>query len=340
MLQAIRIGLGKVPESRLIALGTRPADDSHWLARLLKSAAYSQAHAARPDDPPFWLRTIRRANPSVDHLPSLKARIQAEIVDAHNDPDALASFKALRLNLGVADVDRAVLFDAAAGKRAEGLPEPKPSRGGYVLGVDLGTSAAMSAAAAYHRSGWLDAVAVSPEQPDLRRRGPADGVGGLYEKMRNRGELVIAGGHVSDVRRLLSEALTRWGKPAAIVADRWRAAELRQHLDALRLPTAQLVVRGQGYKDGGEDVRQFRAAVLGGHVRPAESLLLTAAMSESRVTVDPAGNAKLAKGSEGGRRVRARDDAAAAAILAVATGYREWHTGPTKRRQLRSALVG
>ena len=32
---------------------------------------------------------------------------------------------------------------------------------------------------------------------------------------------------------------------------------------------------------------------------------------------DPAGNSKLAKGSEGGRRLRARDDAAAAAILAV-----------------------
>ena len=339
MLAAIRTGLGKVPGSKLIALGTRPADESHWFARMLESAPYAQVHAARPDDPPFWLRTIRRANPSLDHLPSLKARIQAEIVDARNDPDALASFKALRLNLGVADVDRAVLLDAAAWKRATGLPEPEPVRGGYVLGVDLGTSAAMSAAAAYHRSGWLDAVAVFPEQPDLRRRGLADGVGSLYVKMADRGELVIAGGHVSDVRRLLSEALARWGKPTAVVCDRWRAAELRQHLDALRFPTAQLVVRGQGYKDGGEDVRQFRAAVLGGHVRPSDSLLLTAAMSEARVTVDPAGNAKLAKGSEGGRRVRARDDAAAAAILAVATGFRQWHAGRSHARRLRSAIV-
>ena len=339
MLQAIRTGLGKVPGSRLIALGTRPADETHWFARLLKWAAYSQVHAARPDDPPFWLRTIRRANPSLDHLPSLKARIAQEIEDARNDPDALAAWMSLRLNSGQHDTARSVLLDAGAWKRAAGLPEPEPSRGGYVLGVDLGTSAAMSAAAAYHRSGWLDAVAVFPEQPDLRRRGLADGVGSLYSKMHQRGELVVAGGHVSDVRRLLSEALTRWGKPAAIVADRWRAAELRQHLDALRFPTAQLVVRGQGYKDGGEDVRQFRAAVLGGHVRPSDSLLLTAAMSEARVTVDPAGNAKLAKGSEGGRRVRARDDAAAAAILAVATGYRQWHAGRSRNWRLRSAIV-
>ena len=98
-------------------------------------------------------------------------------------------------------------------------------------------------------------------------------------------------------------------------------------------------VLGDLVEAGGEDVRQFRAAVLGGHVRPADSLLLTAAMSEARVAVDPAGNGKLAKGSQGGRRQRARDDAEAAAILGVAAGFRQWHTG-SPRRRLRSALVG
>ena len=101
---------------------------------MLTTADYSQVHAARPDDPPFWLRTIRRANPSADHLPSLMAsRIRSEIADAKIDPDALASFKALRLNLGVSDIDRSVLLDADAWRRASGLPEP--DRGGaYVLG--------------------------------------------------------------------------------------------------------------------------------------------------------------------------------------------------------------
>lgn len=80
--------------------------------------------------------------------------------------------------------------------------------------------------------------------------------------------------------------------------------------------------------------------MLGDVVRPAESLLLTAAMAEARVVTDPAGNAKLSKGSEGGRRVRARDDAAAAAILAVAAGHREWHAAPRSQRRLRSAVAG
>ena len=48
--------------------------------------------------------------------------------------------------------------------------------------------------------------------------------------------------------------------------------------------------------------------------------------------VDPAGSAKLAKNSEAGRRVRARDDAAASAILAVATGSR-MAARPTPRRR-------
>ena len=100
MLAAIRTGLGKIPGSRLIALGTRPADETHWFSRMLVSAPYSQVHAARADDPPFWQRTIKRANPSADHLPSLRARIIEEQTEARRDPDALAAYKALRVEYG------------------------------------------------------------------------------------------------------------------------------------------------------------------------------------------------------------------------------------------------
>ena len=330
-LQALRTGLGKVPGSRLIALGTRPADDGHWFARMLRTAGYRQVHAAGPGDPPFQVRTIRRANPSLDHLPSLKARIRQEITDAKIDPDSLASFKALRLNQGVSDVARSVLVDADAWARAEGI-EWRGRSGGYVLGLDLGTSAAMSAAAAYWRGGSLDAVACFPEVPSLRERGLSDGVGNRYRHMFERGELLLGGRRVADIGALLDEVLSRWGRPEAIVVDRWREAELRQHLEALRFPMAAVVTRGQGYKDGGQDVRDFRSAILGGYVRPRESLLLRSAMAEARTVSDPAGNAKLAKGSQGGRRTRARDDAAAAAILAVSAGYRQWHQGPERVR--------
>ena len=80
--------------------------------------------------------------------------------------------------------------------------------------------------------------------------------------------------------------------------------------------------RGQGYRDGGEDVRAFRRAAMDGRVTPVKSLLLRSSMAEARTISDPSGNAKLAKGGEGGRRERARDDAVAAAILAVSVGQR------------------
>ena len=55
-------------------------------------------------------------------------------------------------------------------------------------------------------------------------------------------------------------------------------------------------------------------------------------MSEARAVGDPAGNWKLAKHSQGGRRVLARDDAAAAAVLAVAVGRRRWGVAQPKPR--------
>ena len=107
-----------------------------------------------------------------------------------------------------------------------------------------------------------------------------------------------------------------------MVADRWREAELRDALEKAGVPPAALEVRGMGYRDGAEDVRQFRRACAEGRVAPSPSLLLRSAMAEARTISDPAGNAKLCKGSEGGRRMRAKDAAAAAAILAVSAGVR------------------
>ena len=122
-----------------------------------------------------------------------------------------------------------------------------------------------------------------------------------------------------------------------IVSDPKRAHGLAPVLVLADVPVAALIERGQGFKDGGEDVRDFRRACLEGRVVPAVSLLLRSAMGEARVVMDPAGNAKLAKNAEGGRRVRARDDAAAAAILAVATGARRGAHRPRRRRH---ALAG
>ena len=190
-----------------------------------------------------------------------------------------------------------------------------------VWGVDLGTSAAQSAIAAYWpESGRLECFAAFPCEPSLAERGLRDGVGNLYSECHKSGDLLQLGQRATDVAALLDEALNRYGKPSLVVADRWREAELRDALDAAGVPIASLILRGMGFKDGAEDVRAFRRGMADGKVTPLPSLLLRSAMSEARTVSDPAGNSKLSKGSQGGRRLRARDDAAAAAILAVSAG--------------------
>ena len=189
-------------------------------------------------------------------------------------------------------------------------------------GVDLGTSAAQSAVAAFWpESGALQCLAAFPESPSLADRGLRDGCGSLYVECARRGELLTLAGRSVDIPALLAAALDRFGWPARVVADRWREAELRDALDKAAVPRAAVEVRGMGFQDGGEDVRAFRRACAEGRVRPAPSLLLRFAMAEARTISAPAGNAKISKGSQGGRRLRALDDAAAA-VLAVSAGAR------------------
>ena len=321
MVAALRTAAGKQPRCLFLALGTRPDSETHWFSKLLAGGAdYAQQHAARPDDPPFQKRTWARANPSLAHLPDLESAIRREAAKARLDPAQLASFESLRLNLGTSDVERSMLLSADVWKRIEGQAERS---GRPVWGVDLGTSAAQSVVSAFWpESGRLECLAAFPNEPDLRERGLADGVGNLYSECHRRGELIQTGGAAVDIAALLRAARDAFGVPAGISADRWREAELRDSLKAVGLPVSRLELRGMGFKDGAEDVRAFRRAALEGRITPIPALLLTAAMAEARTVSDPAGNAKLAKGTEGGRRLRARDDAAAAAILAVGMASR------------------
>jgi len=336
MVAALQTAAGKQPHSRFVALGTRPADPEHWFSKMLAGGAdYAQEHAAGPDDPKFHKRTWAKANPSLAHMPDLEAAIRTEAGHARRDPALLAAFDALRLNLGTEDTEISVLLDAGLWRGIEGEAE---RAGPLVYGIDLGTTAAQSAVAAFWpETGALECLAAFPGEPSLAERGLRDGVAGLYSECARRGELIQTAGAAVDVPTLLGAALDRFGRPGLTVADRWREGELRDALDAAGVPRAALELRGMGFKDGAEDVRAFRRACAEGKVTPAPSLLLRSAMAEARTISDPAGNAKLAKGSQGGRRSRERDDAAAAAILAVSAGHRNPVRAP---RRLRYALAG
>ena len=248
MLAAIVTGLGKIPGSRLVALGTRPADRDHWFSKMLDGgASYSQVHAARETDNPFLFATMRRANPSVAFMPSLLKAIRSDASRARLDASLLPSYRALRLNMGESDSERAMLLEVGSWERCE-CSELPPAEGPLVLGVDMGSGAAMSAVAGYwplsHR---LEALAAFPALPDLASRGRADNVGDLYGRMAARGELVQAGQRVVAVEELLQMALDRFGPPSVVVCDRFRENELRQALEAAAIPGCDLIIRGMGF---------------------------------------------------------------------------------------------
>ena len=320
MLAALRTSRGKIENSKMLMIGTRAASPEHPFELALQTSGYSQVHAARETDPPFQKKTWLRANPSLAFMPDLLKVYRQEAAAARIDPSALSSFKALRLNQGVSDHLQSILIEAELWRRLE--TDTLEPAGDYVLGVDLGTSAALSAGAAYFENGSLHVLAVLPEEPSLDVKGKADGVGKLYQNMAARGELHQIGKYVADIEGLLRLCAERWGYPSVVVADRWREAELRQALERVRYPVCDFVLRGMGFFSGGQDVREFRRAAIDRRVRPAKSLLLRSCMSSARVVVDQAGNSKLSKGVAGGRQMRARDDAVAATILAVAEGSR------------------
>lgn len=344
MYAALRTALGKVSGCRFLCLGTRPADPEHWFSRLLDggSAAsrYVQCHSADREADPGDREAWKAANPSLPYMPTLERVLEAEAAEAASDPATLQAFRALRLNCGVADVIGNPLITPEAWAACEAEADKLPPRSGpCFFGVDLAGGAALSAVAAYWpRTGRAEAFAAVPAVPDLLERGRLDAVGTLYADMAARGELLVLGNRVVDVSELLGRALRLWGRPRVVCADRFRQRELMQALEAAGFPVTRLEPRGQGFRDQSEDIRAFTRAVLSGRVRAPRSLLLRSAFAEATTISDPAGNRKLSRRCEGGRRARGRDDPAAALLLAIGAGTRA--ASQTPRPRLRVAVAG
>ena len=305
----------------------------YWRSRT--RAFTAQTHAAGPDDPPFAVKTWRAANPALTYgLPDIET-LRAEARLAKRDPAELATFRSLRLNQGTSEVESRMLIDALVWRGVE-TDELPPREGPVAFGVDLGGTAAFSACAAFWpRTGRLEGFVACGTEPALAERALADGVAGVYEAMREAGELIQLGGRVVPVGPLLVEAVRRYGRPQAIAADRWRAGELEDGVRAAGLALPEPTWRGQGWKDGTVDVRLFRSAVLDGKVAAPVSLAMRAAFAEARVVADSAANEKLAKAGEGQHRRRGRDDLAAAIVLAVAEGQRREAARTPHRRRYR-----
>lgn len=320
---ALMSGLGK-RGGRALIISTSAPDDAHPFSRWIDSpppGTYVQEHRPAPGLPADDMESLLIANPGAKHgigsTPEwLKAQAERAIAMGGH---ALTSFRLYNRNERVSGEARDLLLTVDEWLTAE-TPDPPHRSGPCVIGIDLGGSASMSAAAYYWpESGRLEVAGWFPSQPSLLDRGQADGVSGRYCEMADRGELATLGEKTVPVKEWLESIMRRvQGETvSALVADRYKAAELGEAMQAagVRCPVNW---RGMGFRDGGEDVERFRRAVFDGRVRCAPSLLMRSALADAVCLRDPAGNAKLAKA-----RSMGRIDAASAAVLAAAEGARQ-----------------
>lgn len=321
---AILSGLGK-RDGRALIISTSAPDDTNTFSRWLDEpppGTHVQEHRPAYGLPADDLDSLLDANPgavegigaTADWLVSQARRAIAR------GGSALQSFRNLNRNERVSTEDRSTLVTVDEWLSTEVAPDDLPERDGpCILGVDLGGSRSMSAAALYWpETGRLEAIGTFPGKPSLADRGAADGVSARYTEMQERGELNVLGENTVPPGPWLAQiaALADGAEIACIVGDRFRHAEFTEALEkaGLRMP---FVWRGFGWKDGSEDIERFRRALFDGQVKASPSLLLRSAFADAITLIDPAGNHKLAKG-----RSLGRIDAAAATVLAVAEGQR------------------
>lgn len=330
---ALLSGLGK-RGGRAFLISTSASDDTHPFSRWIDDpvpGSYVQEHRPSPGLPADDRESLLLANPGSEFgigasLDWLEAQARRAIARGGS---SLTSFRLYNRNERVSGEARDLLITMDEWMACE-VEQMPPREGSVVIGIDLGGSASMTAAAFYWPdSGRLECLGTFPSLPSLLDRGQMDGVAGRYIQMQDRGELNVLGDKTVPVAQWLTQVVRHVeGLPiAAITMDRFKGAELGEAISRAGI-RAPLVWRGQGFRDGGEDCERFRRACFDGQVKASPSLLLRSAFADAVCLRDPANNLKLAKARSTGRI-----DAAAATVLAVAQGARIAAT-PKQRSRL------
>ena len=142
-------------------------------------------------------------------------------------------------------------------------------------------------------TGRMEVWGAFPGEPDLLARGQADGCGGDYLLMAQRGELRTYAGRITPVAEFLTDCAARLEGQSVIVcgADRFRQAEIITELQKAGIRW-DIEWRGTGASataDGSHDVRAFQRKVIAGRIRIGENMMMESAVKASRVGYDTRG---------------------------------------------------
>ena len=327
---ALKTSLGKRKGSRIFYFGTRARSRLHFFSRIIDMANDDPTilchsyHANKKDDL-FHKRTWDKANPALRYgMPSLEV-LKAEARQARKDESLKQSFMALRLNMGVSEIkDTDILIEPDTWEETLKLRVPE-REGQPVFGVDLGGAFAMSSCVACWPNGRIEQVSMFGKIPPLKERSERDGIGELYFRLHDQGELLISSDRVPRISELIHRAFERFGKPSKIVCDKHRLTEFRDILSidsdlyktdgVFEIP---LISTGNTFKEQSQVIRTWRSCIAErklSFVKPCD--IFTYGLIEAVIISNPDGDEKLAVQTEGGRRTNARDDCIAAMLLAV-----------------------
>ena len=335
MYDAISTSIGK-PGSplKVLYVGTLAPSEAGWFHDLVSDGSqpgiYVQALQGDPEKWDNW-HEIARVNPLVWISPPFRKRLLQERDNARSDTRLKAQFLSYRLNVPTAD-ESAVLLTTDDWTKS--LAREVPRRiGKPIVGIDLGGGRAWSAAVALWQNGRAESLALAPGIPSLIEQEKRDKVpAGTYSKIK---KLRIAQGlQVPKVSDLTSAIRSEWGRPARIICDRFRLAELQ---DALRGSGIFLETRITRWSEASEDIRALRKMAKDGplSVDMDSRSLLEASLSVSRVKNDDQGSVRLAKK---GTNNTARDDVAAALLLAAGGWDRAVRKGSRKNGLISSVV--
>ncbi len=316
---------------RTLIISTSAASDQHPFSRWLDEdveGTYRQEHRAPANSRPDELRAIRAANPGSQYGigPSLKDLQAAARRAMKRGGSALSAFRLLHLNERVSDIELEPLVsvDDWLAVETDDLP---PREGEVVVGLDLGGSASMSAAAFFWpASGRLEVRGWFPSRPNLIDRGQRDGVGNRYAEMEAEGTLRVLGESTVPIAAWIEAVIAHVAdqRIAAVCYDTFKQSEIGDGLRAVNLRARQ-VLRRFGPFDGGEDAERFRRSVWDKTLRAAPSVLMRSALSDAVCRRDGQLNPCLDKG-----RSLGRIDPVSAAVLAVGEGSRMLGRGPVR----------
>ena len=316
MHDAIQTAQGK-PGSpmKVIYIGTLAPASSGWWHDMISDGTHGSTYVqALQGDRETWdsWQTIRKANPLTAISPEFRKKLLEERDAARRDSRLKARFLSLRLNvpsrdesemlLTVEDFERMTARDVA------------PREGRPIVGVDLGSGRAWSAACAVWQGGRVEVLALAPGIPSMEEQERRDRVpAGTYQRLHDAGLLQVAEGlRVQPPPLLWAMIQEAWGLPAMLISDRFRLNNLRDAVNGACFIEARVA----RWSDASEDVRALRKGALDGPLSVAESSrpLLAASLAVAEVKGDDQGNTRLVKR---GTNNTARDDVAAALLLAA-----------------------